>query len=171
MSYILEALRRAESERERKRGGVPGLHARPVPMPSSDELGERRRNPWPWVAGAVTLGVLLLILWRWWSVEPLVDESMLARAQVGGNVAQGGGDAPAASATPAPAAPAPAPATAPAPAEPAPQAAAPAPKAAASGAALDKPPRTGKPATPPRSSGSAAPTSSCGPPTAPRRTP
>jgi general secretion pathway protein B len=160
MSYILEALRRAESERERKRGGVPGLHARPVPMPSSDELGERRRNPWAWVAGAVTLGVLLLVLWRWWSVEPLVDESMLARAQVGGNVAQGGGDAPAASATPAPAAPAPAPATAPtpAPAEPAPQAAAPAPKAAASGAAPDKPPRSGKPATPPRSTATAATT-------------
>jgi general secretion pathway protein B len=156
MSYILEALRRAESERERKRGGVPGLHARPVPMPSSDELGERRGNPWAWVAGALTVGVLLLILWRWWSVEPLVDESMLARAPVGGNVAQGSADAPAA-ASAAPATPAPAPA------EPAPQAApapspAPAPKAAASGAAPDKPPRSSKPATPPRSTAADAAT-------------
>jgi len=57
MSYILEALRRAESERERKRGGVPGLHARPIPMPSPDELGERRGNPWAWIAGALTVGV------------------------------------------------------------------------------------------------------------------
>ena len=158
MSYILEALRRAESERERKRGGVPGLHAQPVPIPSPDELGERRGNAWAWVAGALTVGVLLLILWRWWSVEPLVDESMLARAPVGGNVSQGGADAPAAAST-APAAPAPAPT--PARAEPAPQAApapapAPTPKAAASGAAPDKPPRSSKPATPPRSTATAA---------------
>jgi len=153
MSYILEALRRAESERERKRGGVPGLHARPVPMPSSDELGERRGKAWPWLTGAVSVGLLLMILWRWWSVEPLVDETMLARAPVGGNVSQGGADA--ASAPPAP------PAPVPAPAQPAPQAApapspAPAPKAAASGAAPDKAPRSSKPATPPRSTATAA---------------
>ena len=33
-----DALRRAESERERKRGGVPGLHAKPVAMPSPDAM-------------------------------------------------------------------------------------------------------------------------------------
>src|SRR5512134_1138701 len=107
MSYILEALRRAESERERKRGGVPGLHAQPVPMPAADDPGERRGKPWTWVAGGLTVGVLLMILWRWSSEPPLVDEAALARAPVGGNVAQGGGEAPAGAAPPPAAAPAP----------------------------------------------------------------
>jgi general secretion pathway protein B len=155
MSYILEALRRAESERERKRGGVPGLHANPVPMPSPDEMGERRGKPWVWVASGLSIGVLLMILWRWSSEPPLVDESALARAPVGGNVAQNSADAPSAA---APAPPAPAPAPPPAQPAPAPQAApapAPSPKAAASSTA-DKPPRSSKPAPPPRSTATAA---------------
>ena len=98
MSYILEALRRAESERERKRGGVPGLHAQPVPSPSPDDLGERRGAPWGWIVSGLSIGVLLMILWRGWSVEPLVDEAELARAPVGGNVSQGSVEPPAASA-------------------------------------------------------------------------
>jgi general secretion pathway protein B len=152
MSYILEALRRAESERERKRGGVPGLHAKPVPMPSPDDIGEHRSKPWVWLAGCLSVGVLLMILWRWSSMPPLVDEDALARAPVGGNVSQGSADAPAA---------APAPTTAPA--EPAPQATpspapAPAPKSAASSAAPDKPPRSSRPAPPPRSTAAAAAT-------------
>ena len=96
MSYILEALRRAESERERKRGGVPGLHAQPVPSPSPDDTGERRGAPWGWIVTGLSIGVLLMILWRGWSVEPLVDEAALARAPVGGNVSQGSAEAPAA---------------------------------------------------------------------------
>jgi hypothetical protein len=55
------------------------------------------------VAGGLTVGVLLMILWRWSSDPPLVDEAALARAPVGGNVSQGGAEAPAAAA-PAPAA-------------------------------------------------------------------
>ena len=45
MSYILEALRRAETERERKRR-VPGLHAQPVPVVSPEEPGGRRSKAW-----------------------------------------------------------------------------------------------------------------------------
>lgn len=154
MSYILEALRRAESERERKRGGVPGLHANPVPMPSSDDRAEGTR-PWTWVAGGLTVGVLLMILWRWWSVEPLVDEAALARAPVEGNVSQGNASPPVT--TPAaPAAAQPAPSPPPAPAEPAPPAAAtPAPAPKAGSAASEEPARSRKPATPPRSSATA----------------
>jgi len=158
MSYILEALRRAESERERKRGGVPGLHAQPVPLPSPDDIGERRGRPWMWIASGLSVAVVLLILWRWWSVEPLIDESALARAPVGGNVAHGSAEPPATATTSPPAAPVPA---APAPAQPAPTppaaaAPAPAPKPAASAAAPDNPPRSSKPAQPPRSSATAA---------------
>jgi general secretion pathway protein B len=154
MSYILEALRRAESERERKRGGVPGLHAQPVPMPSLDDA-HSRRTPWGWITAAVSAGVLLLILWRWWSAEPLVDEAALARAPVGGNVSQGSAEpAPTPAPPPEPAA-APAPAAAPSPAPP-PPAPAPAARAKTPPAAREKAPRTTKPATPPRSSATAA---------------
>jgi general secretion pathway protein B len=86
MSYILEALRRAESERERKRHGVPGLHAQPMPAGSPDDLSERRGRPWLWVVIGLSVGVLLMLLWRAWSPEPLLDEAMLARAPVAGSV-------------------------------------------------------------------------------------
>ena len=48
MSYILDALRRADAERER--GAVPGLHAQPVPPVSADAAGSggpgRCRGSW-----------------------------------------------------------------------------------------------------------------------------
>src|SRR5258706_5997006 len=86
MSYILEALRRAESERERKRG-VPGLHAQPVPATSPDDQREGRSRPWLWVVIGLSAGVVLMLLWRAWATEPLVDEAALARAPVAGHVA------------------------------------------------------------------------------------
>ena len=39
MSYILDALRRAEAERGR--GGVPGLHSQAVPVPGAAPVPER----------------------------------------------------------------------------------------------------------------------------------
>ena len=57
MSYILDALRRADSERER--GAVPGIHALPLPAPSADEFV--RRTPWPWLVAALLLVLLLLL--------------------------------------------------------------------------------------------------------------
>jgi general secretion pathway protein B len=153
MSYILEALRRAESERERKRGGVPGLHAQPVPSPSPDDLGERRGAPWGRIVSGLSIGVLLMILWRGWSVEPLVDEAELARAPVGGNVSQGSAVPPPSPASPA-AAPnepaAPATATPPTGATAAAPAADTTPKAAVPAPANERAPRVAKPAPPPR---------------------
>ena len=43
MSYILDALRRADAERER--GAVPGLHSQPVAAPETIATPARRR--WP----------------------------------------------------------------------------------------------------------------------------
>ena len=68
MSYILDALRRAEAERERERGQVPGLHT----QPSSGSTAARAAGPrrWlPWAGG----GLLLLAgigAGSWWASGP-----------------------------------------------------------------------------------------------------
>jgi len=55
MSYILDALRRAEADRERERGQVPGLHTQPLSgSDAAPTAGPRRWLPW---AGG---GLLLL---------------------------------------------------------------------------------------------------------------
>ena len=65
MSYILDALRRADAERSR--GAVPGLHAQS--LPSDGEPAARNYAPLAWAAGAA--GVLLaagvgVLLWAPW---------------------------------------------------------------------------------------------------------
>ncbi len=58
---ILDALRRADSERER--GSVPGLHAQPVAPQSVD--GARHAPPmrWHWVAIGVLAGLVAVLAW------------------------------------------------------------------------------------------------------------
>lgn len=126
MSYILDALRRAESERERERGGVPGLNAQPIPVQSTDRPPRRRHRPWIWVAAGLGLGLLLPFTWHL-----LADDES---AQTLEAIAQQERAAVAAAAPvqpPAPPPPAPAPAIAPAPAPPADPPASAAPSAAA----------------------------------------
>jgi general secretion pathway protein B len=68
MSYILDALRRAEADRERERGQVPGLHT-----PSSSggatarATGSRRWLPW---AGGGLLLLAGLGAGSWWAGGP-----------------------------------------------------------------------------------------------------
>jgi general secretion pathway protein B len=103
MSYILEALRRAETERERRRR-VPGLHAQPVPVTAPDDPAVRRSRVWLWVAIGVSAGVLLSLAWRGWTDDPPSDEAVGARAAVAGSVTPHSGTAsPDASADAAPA--------------------------------------------------------------------
>lgn len=68
MSYILDALRRAEADRERERGQVPGLHTHPASGGAAGPAIARRR--WlPWAGG----GLLLLAgvgVGSWWVSEP-----------------------------------------------------------------------------------------------------
>ncbi len=60
MSYILEALRRAEAERQR--GAVPGLHAQPVASALADGgPGAHDSAHRPWRPGAVAVAGLLLV--------------------------------------------------------------------------------------------------------------
>jgi general secretion pathway protein B len=67
MSYILEALRRSQAERER--GQVPGLNAQAAP---AEELptDERRRVPALWLGIGLASGALL-VLAAWWWLRPL----------------------------------------------------------------------------------------------------
>jgi general secretion pathway protein B len=63
MSYILEALKKAQAERQL--GAVPTIHA-----PATPALA-RSRNPLLWLAGAALLALVLVLLWRQpWRVVP-----------------------------------------------------------------------------------------------------
>ncbi len=59
MSLILDALRRADSEREQ--GEVPGLHAHPAPALVVDETSAPRARAWL-LGGLIAVGVLLVAL-------------------------------------------------------------------------------------------------------------
>lgn len=66
MSYILDALRRAEAERGR--GAVPGLHTPAVPAPGAPSMAEpARRGALPWLpvlaAGLAVAGVAAGAAW------------------------------------------------------------------------------------------------------------
>lgn len=65
MSYILDALRRADAERER--GAVPGLHSQPsTPAPAAATPAPRRA---PWLVAAAALAILALGGAVWWSTQ------------------------------------------------------------------------------------------------------
>lgn len=65
MSYILDALRRADAERER--GGVPGLHTQAMPELGDDERRPRARGlqPWHWVVIGLAGGLAVAVAWQW----------------------------------------------------------------------------------------------------------
>lgn len=67
MSYILDALKRADTERERERGNVPGLHSQNLPSGSIQR--DRRRQP-PKLARVVAWAGLLVLAvvaaWAFW---------------------------------------------------------------------------------------------------------
>lgn len=80
MSYILDALRRADAERERERGAVPGLHAQAVGLSLDDEPA-RRGLPRPVLGGAAALVLALALLAWWWPgspPEPVAETPMVA---------------------------------------------------------------------------------------------
>ena len=64
MSYILDALRRAEAERER--GGVPGLHTQTLPEPGEDDVSPLRARglrPWHGLVIGLAGGLVVAIAW------------------------------------------------------------------------------------------------------------
>lgn len=66
MSYILDALRRADAERQR--GAVPGLHDQAGPQAAGGmaaaPAGAPARSPWPWLAGGALL--IAAVGGAWW---------------------------------------------------------------------------------------------------------
>ena len=70
MSYILDALRRADAERERESSSVPGLHAQPVPLGSNASSAKREGRPWLWLVIGASLTLLAPLVWRMFDPEP-----------------------------------------------------------------------------------------------------
>lgn len=72
MSYILDALRRADAERQQ--GGVPGLHTPPSPQAAAPVVP----SPWlPWAAAALLLIVAGALAW-WWMRPAAVAVTVVA---------------------------------------------------------------------------------------------
>ena len=62
MSYILDALRKADAERER--GTVPGIHAQPTFGGAPSAASARTARPWVWMVGSAAI-VLAVALVAW----------------------------------------------------------------------------------------------------------
>src|SRR5450830_44313 len=63
MSYILDALKRADAQRER--GAVPGLHSRQVTTPALPTAPNARTRLWLAVAAVLVLAAVAAGLWVW----------------------------------------------------------------------------------------------------------
>lgn len=61
MSYILDALKRAEAERNA--GSRPSIHTQPAFMPAPQSAPSPWRSPWPWTACAGTLALAATVAW------------------------------------------------------------------------------------------------------------
>ena len=68
MSYILDALKRAEAERER--GAVPGLHARQTLTPTPHMTGRAQRRVWTGAGMVLGLAVMAAAGWWFWQKTP-----------------------------------------------------------------------------------------------------
>jgi general secretion pathway protein B len=64
MSYILDALKKADAERER--GSVPGLHSQPMsPAPDDEADGPQRQAvPVMWIAAGAGLCLIAVLSWQ-----------------------------------------------------------------------------------------------------------
>jgi len=61
VSLILDALRKADSERERE--SVPGLHTQPVPPLSLEVPAPARSAPWRWIVIGGSVVLLVALAW------------------------------------------------------------------------------------------------------------
>jgi general secretion pathway protein B len=80
MSYILDALRRADADRERERGAVPGLHARPIPGALPEAPARTPPAVWMAAAGAVLAVLAGVVWWALRSPAPAAPPAQVAMA-------------------------------------------------------------------------------------------
>ena len=80
MSYILDALKKAEAERRIGAPvvGLPAAHTVPVVPPAAARHASVWRTPWPWVA--ITAIAALLSGFAWWSVASKAPQQIQASA-------------------------------------------------------------------------------------------
>ena len=77
MSYILDALKKADAQRERD--PARGIHAQATILPGSSQGGDGRN--WLWVAGAAVLVALGWLLWSMYEDKPPVAPPALVRSE------------------------------------------------------------------------------------------
>lgn len=157
MSYILDALRRADAERER--GEVPGLQSQQQHAALDDDAPVRRLNPMLLAVVALALALVVAVGWNLWGARdpaPVAAAPVPAPAVIAAPVAAAPPLATAAAVLPSPAtAPVTAPATT-APVRPAPRRAA---ASATSGAPVNMA-AAANPATPSRTDAGSRPAAS-----------
>lgn len=78
MSYILDALKRADAERER--GAVPGLYARQLTHATAKTAPNALKRLWLAGAVVVALGVMAAGLWFWRAPAPALRQAAVAPA-------------------------------------------------------------------------------------------
>lgn len=120
MSYVLNALRRAESERAR--GQVPDVHAQPLPSTSGDDGALDRGFRWPWAVGGLVVALFAGTGVWWWRGAPAPQDTASGPATAQrSSTADGSTPGRPSAAPPAAATALPGPATLPAPPAPVPQ--------------------------------------------------
>lgn len=68
MSFILEALKKADAERDR--GAVPDLYAQGMlPEAAFEAEPDRRGRPWLWLVAGIGLAVIAAVAWQWMTPE------------------------------------------------------------------------------------------------------
>lgn len=103
MSYILDALRRAEAERGR--GGVPGLHSQAVPVPGAVPVPERTAaSPWLMASAGVAVAAVA-VAGTWWVMQRPAPASVVVAATPAPAVAPAAPQPAPVAIAPAPAAP------------------------------------------------------------------
>ena len=81
MSYILDALRRADAERERERGSVPGLHTQSLPLMPGDDAPPRPLLR-VWLVAGLTALLLATLAWLLLGRESLPADGVAAAPTV-----------------------------------------------------------------------------------------
>jgi general secretion pathway protein B len=74
MSYILEALKKADADRERERAGVPDLHAQPDAV-APDARAAGHHGSWTLLALVAALLLVAAAAWQWFGSTPAAPEA------------------------------------------------------------------------------------------------